>query len=700
MVEFIREPAHVEVRDPQPEFSWIAEPQTRQQTAYRIQVSTSEASLDNDDPDTWDSGKVMSGESTEIEYGGENLPSGGTWYWRVMTWDEEDRPGPYSAIQSFRTGIVPRYATTPNVFETALIEPTRQQEIGPGHRFFDFGKAAFGTLVLKVSTEQPDTLTVHLGEKLTGARAIDRTPPGSVRYQKVQQPVDPGQDEYLLQLPPDERNTNELAIALPDSFPVIMPFRYCEIEYPEQGIRIESIRQKAFFYYFDEDASFFSSSDTLLNQVWDLCKYSMKATSFTGYYVDGDRERIPYEADALINQLGHYNTDREYSMARRTNEYFIDHPTWPTEWILQTIMLFYYDYMYTGNDESMRHFYPQLKHKTLTELAREDGLISTYSDKLTNDLMAKLGFSNPEERIRDIVDWPPSQEESDREYASVYGERDNYDMVAVNTVVNSFHFYALKLMSEIAGVLGEEKDSVLYRQQAGLVKSSINEKLLDHEKGIYIDGEGSDHSSLHANMMPLAFGLVPEAYQHPVVEFIKSRGMACSVYGSQFLLDGLYEAGEGEYALSLMTATHDRSWWNMIRVGSTISMEAWDMKYKPNADWNHAWGAAPANIIPRHLWGIQPLEPGFKRVVVRPQLAGLTDSRIKVPTIKGFITAEFTRGDDGRRRFSIELPGNMVGEFRILETDIEQLRVDGQEEDPTEKTVSLKPGMTRIELTP
>ena len=73
-------------------------------------------------------------------------------------------------------------------------------------------------------------------------------------------------------------------------------------------------------------------------------------------------------------------------------------------------------------------------------------------------------------------------------------------------------------------------------------------------RGIYIDGEFSDHSSLHANMMALAFDLVPEEHKKTVIDFIKSRGMACSVYGAQFLLEGLYNAGESDYAMSLLTA--------------------------------------------------------------------------------------------------------------------------------------------------
>ena len=62
--------------------------------------------------------------------------------------------------------------------------------------------------------------------------------------------------------------------------------------------------------------------------------------------------------------------------------------------------------------------------------------------------------------------------------------------------------------------------------------------------------------------------------------------MACSVYGAQYLLEGLYFAGEADYALELMTSTSDRSWWNMIQSGSTMTMEAWDIKYKPNSAMN------------------------------------------------------------------------------------------------------------------
>ena len=119
--------------------------------------------------------------------------------------------------------------------------------------------------------------------------------------------------------------------------------------------------------------------------------------------------------------------------------------------------------------------------------------------------------------------------------------------------------------------------------------------------------------------------------------------MACSVYGAQFLIDGLYRAQRGAAALALLASTQQRSWYNMIREGSTITMEAWDNLYKPNQDWNHAWGAAPANLIPRGLMGVQPLEPGFRRFRIKPQVDTLSRASLRMPTVRGEIAVSFTR---------------------------------------------------------
>ena len=581
-------------------------------------------------------------------------------------------------------------------FESSMNLPQKIVKVAPGHYFIDFGKAYFGKLVLTANQNQDDSLVISIGEKLSDKHTIDKKPGGTIRYQQIQISGLKANKEETIKMFPDKRNSNPPAIQLPDSFGVVMPFRYCEIENLQIPINHISIQQKAYYYQFNNDAGHFFSSDTVLNQIWDLCKHTIKATTFTGYYIDGDRERIPYEADAYINQLSHYSVDSIYAIARRTNEYFINHPTWPTEWLLHTVMLFYQDYMYTGDDSQLKKYYEVLKIRTLQELAREDGLISSQSKKLTPELKKQLGFKNPQTQIKDIVDWPPARGNSGRNWLPEFGERDGYEMVDVNTVVNAFYYHNLVLISKIAGILGYQSEAEMFKQKSAKVKEAINQTLFDTKRGVYIDGEGSAHASLHANMFPLAFDLVPDEYKNSVVDFIKSKGMVCSVYGAQYLLEGLFKAGEASYALHLINDTsHDRTWWNMIRTGSTMTMEAWDEKYKPNLDWNHAWGTAPLNIITRYMWGITPETPGFETVLIKPQMAGLTFSEIKVPTIKGCILAKYKKDKKNNGVFEIELPAQMKGEF-VLPNQTQLRRA--KKKNQTINTIQLKEGKNLIKL--
>jgi len=599
------------------------------------------------------------------------------------------------------TLLFPVYGANPEsskkIFQIERIAPVTLKKTANGTYFADFGKDAFGTLELNYKTYKSESLIICLGEKLLNGN-IDSNPGGSIRYAEVELPVTPSQTKYTLQLPANKRNTSGAAVHLPDSFGVIMPFRYAEIKNTKQPITAADLHQKAYFHVFDNSQSDFLSSDTVLNQVWNLCKYSIKATSFTGLYIDGDRERIPYEADAYINQLGHYSTDCEYDMARQTIVHFMDHPTWPTEWLLHTTLLMYQDYYYTGDIGLLKKYYGQLKSKTLTDLAREDGLISTTTGKVTSELMQKIGFSDTKQRLKDIVDWPPGQKDTGWKLVNSVGERDGYEMMPINTMVNCFFYRNMVIMAEIAGVLHQTTDKAYFEQMALKVKNTINQKLFKEADGIYIDGEGSTHASLHANMTALAFGVVPADRAKSVINFIKSRGMACSVYGAQYLLEGLYRSGEGQYALDLMRATNDRSWYNMIRAGSTITMEAWDMKYKPNSDWNHAWGAVPANMIPRGLWGIQPKSAGFAMVSIHPQMGNLQFSILKTPTILGQIKGEYHLVSNHLKTYTIEIPTKMAGEFQVDVTPKEVVFLNGKKIITTSQSFKLKSGVNKIEI--
>jgi len=662
MCELLAKPGLVSFTDPTPEFSWSFDSQTKGafQSAYQIQVVSDTKFFKLDAPDLWDSGKVDSQESLFVEYAGKALAPGQTVYWRVKVWDKNKKPGEWSQMLAF---IMSDDLTG----DTAIRYNLKQSHVKPvnittndaGYVLVDFGKAAFGWVELITSGEfNKGPFVLHLGERARDGH-VYRTPGGTIRYAETKG-VLTRKGIYRVPLTADKRNTSGAAIRMPKEMGVVMPFRYVEIEEAPFRITADSIRQIAVHYPFTDDNSAFKCNNPDLDKVYQFCKYSIKATSFAGVYVDGDRERIPYEADAYINQLCHYAVDREYTLARYSHEYLMEHPTWPTEWKQHSIMMAWTDWAYTGNTESLERCYDDLKNKKLLSNAarKSDGLLVTGGPNASR----KTG-------LRDIVDWPA-------------GERDGFDFKPVNTVINAFYCRNLRQMADIAIALGKQEDAVKFIALETKVKERFHQLFYNKELGRYVDGEGSTHSSLHANMFPLAFGLVPDAEKESVAQFVKLRRMACSVYGAQYLLEALFEAGMDDYALWLMARDDLRSWRNMISSGSSITLEAWDIMLKPNLDWNHAWGAAPVNIIPRYVLGVRPRKAGFKSILIKPQIGSLTSVQGKVPTIRGNVDVAVQQRPGLSYDFNLSIPANTTARVVLPWMEGSVLRIDGKKSKP------------------
>ncbi len=518
--------------------------------------------------------------------------------------------------------------------------PVSITQVKPDVILIDFGQVSFGNLHLTPPTGADHPISVHFAEDFKDGR-INRKPPGTVRYAMTGLHLK-GAGPLRATPPTDERNTQAHypntppAVLTPPEWGVILPFRWVEIEgWPGELSPKNIIRKSAFASTWDDQAAAFESSDGMLNRIWDLCRYSIKATTFAGVYVDGDRERIPYEADAYLNQLSHYATDHDIQMARDTFDWLMKHPTWPTEWAFHMIFMAHADYRHTADTGWLSSRYQSLKPKLLLERARKDGLL------VSNDKQVKKD---------DIVDWPVL-------------ERDGFVFKPVNTVVNAFHIRSLGMMSEMAAALGKDAEAAKYSAMATKAHASFQLLLFDRAKGAYRDGVGTDHSSQHASLFPLSFGLVPEEYVPAVVDAVQKRDMACSVYAAQYLMDGLFTHEAGARALELITAPTDRSWRHMVESGTTITWEAWDMKYKPNQDWNHAWGAAPANLLPRYVLGAEAVSPGWKQARIRPNTGTLSFAKGKIPTPLGPIEVGWQNESFFQMR--LELPVGMTAKLEL-----------------------------------
>jgi Bacterial alpha-L-rhamnosidase 6 hairpin glycosidase domain/Alpha-L-rhamnosidase N-terminal domain/Bacterial alpha-L-rhamnosidase concanavalin-like domain/Bacterial alpha-L-rhamnosidase C-terminal domain len=96
--------------DASPTLSWSLRADERshssatRQTAYQIRVASSPWRLGHSD--LWDSGKVLSGETRNIGYGGAPLQAREDAVWQVRVWDGWGRPGRWSAPAVWEMGLL------------------------------------------------------------------------------------------------------------------------------------------------------------------------------------------------------------------------------------------------------------------------------------------------------------------------------------------------------------------------------------------------------------------------------------------------------------------------------------------------------------------------------------------------------------------------------------------------------------------
>jgi len=646
LCDLLEHPEETVITNTAPRFGWIYNPSFNNdsQAGFHIIVASSRARAKAATGDVWDSGWINHSNSINVPYEGAPLAVGSHYFWRVQTKDQAGKKSPFSVSQQIIIGSATNEFAGRYPLNFVPARPVLLTNTAPGRWFVDFGQDAFGYATVHVRRSHDVTnFQARFGELARGFSVNTKPPRGSlVRHTETN--CNLSGIDTLYSIRPPSYPLPDGAIN-PPGCGAVTPFRYLELFNFPGKLTPADVSQMRLLSEFNPAAASFRSSSSSLDQIWNLCRNSMQVLTFDGVYVDGDRERKPYESDSYIHQLSSYAVDREFTLPRHSLEFLLQNPTWPTEWKFHDIFMAWADYLQTADTNLLDQHYAELQANSLTWAATGNGLIKGFPT-----------FPSPTNA--DVVDWPGSDRDG------FLMKTDNY-LNWTNSVNNAFYYRSLQLMSGIAAVLGRTGDSTKYSEMANQVYAAYNSTFWNSASRCYVDGVGTTHASAHANFFPLAFGLVPAENQSAVVDFLHSRiaahrAIPCSVYGAQYLLEALFGAGDADTALGLMTTNGPRSWMNMIALGSTITTEAWSFEDKGNMDLNHAWGAAPGNIIARFILGLRPLSAGFGHILVQPQMGGtLTFAQGVVPTIRGPVSISASNAP-GVFQLQLKTPGNVT----------------------------------------
>ena len=232
-----------------------------------------------------------------------------------------------------------------------------------------------------------------------------------------------------------------------------------------------------------------------------------------------------------------------------------------------------------------------------------------------------------------------------------WGNPDN--QLARENVETAFLYADAITLAEFAEILGEKEDEVQLRQFAEEIKENYNQRLLvQDEKGkwCYRSFEHTEKLVITqaCEALPLYWGMVPEDKVSDVAEafrqtFLEKRAFASGEVGLPYIIQTASRYGMNDLICSFIMKPEHPSYYAFVKEGLTTLGEYWEEN--PRSHCHDMMG----HIIEWYyngLAGIKPLEPGFKKVLIKPYLPeSMNYMKCRYESVSGMIQVILTRKD-------------------------------------------------------
>lgn len=460
----------------------------------------------------------------------------------------------------------------------------------------DFGKETFGFVKLH-GVRGKGRVNLYYGESKEEALATDAC-------------------ELLDRLDLDNPSRKDETLKLSKAF------RYVNIQ-SDAGVSIDSVSMLYEYAGIKERGSF-RSSDALINQIYDVSKYTFELNT-REFFIDGiKRDRWVWSGDAYQSYLMNYYLyfDKESVtrtlLALRGKDPVTGHINTILDYTFYWFLGIYDYYLYTGDQNFIRQFYPRMQSLMDYCLARRNA--SGFMEGMKGDWV--------------FIDWAAG--------LTTNGEV-SFEQLLFARSLETMALCA-EIVSDSSGVEKYNALSAEVRKKLFEVYWNEQKQALVHSR---VNGKLSHHVTRYANMFSIFFDYFTGAQKDAVKRSVllnDSIPKITTPYMRFYELEALCAMGEQDYVLKEMKDY----WGGMLKLGATSFWEEYNPAKKGDEHLAmygrkfgkslcHAWGASPLYLLGKYYLGVKPLTPGYQTYEVQPVLGGLEWMEGKIPTPHGLI---------------------------------------------------------------
>jgi hypothetical protein len=214
---------------------------------------------------------------------------------------------------------------------------------------------------------------------------------------------------------------------------------------------------------------------------------------------------------------------------------------------------------------------------------------------------------------------------------------------------------ALGAAADLEAQFGEKSFAERYRRDAGALRAKIRATCWDEARGEFADTPEKRSYSRHVNILAVLEDLLPPVERRRLMEkvLVDNTLTETTYYFRHYLSRAINKAGLGERYIEQLAPYRE-----MLKQGLTTWPET---PGDPRSDC-HAWSSSPNYELLATVAGIEPAEPGFRSVRVRPHLGPLPWLRARMPHPRGMIEVDFRR-QGAELKGTVTLPAGVDGVF-------------------------------------